>query len=261
MKFVHLRKVPVATPRILVLSDLHGNYEALREALIYANLNDCYVILVGDILDSYDYIDRTVETVELLYQQCKQRKLISCMGNHDFKYVRTLHGGYPVMNTLQLDTLKILRNESTGDTLLRKYLSIMDIRENQSYVVVCDIGNVRIAHASTPNKILGDDLSSSRISPYIYGETSKEHDLNGYPIRTYDWVSKATHPINIVGHDRVALGKSKTDILTYTNAMGNVIIFTDCSSGKQEDGLLGGVELHLTDDDYSYEVVGVMKFG
>lgn len=246
--------------RILVLSDLHANIDALREALIYAKFNDCFVIQLGDLLDSEIYLENVPEVVDLCYEWVRNRRMICLIGNHDFKYVRIWNGNDQVMlNELQKKTLELMGG--LRGRLFQKYTDLYTMMDNPYMFTSC---NLRCAHAAIYEENTFRVLKHRAASKFLYGENdTKTLDSDGYPIRTYGWVDKllTRDTINVVGHSTDALGKEKTEIKVIETPQDSRVIFLDCNSGKEKGGLIGGVELQCDDATITYNIEHYHKFG
>jgi len=128
--------------RILVFSDIHANFEALKAVIAREKFD--YSIFLGD---AVDYGPQPSETLDLV----RENSDVRIMGNHD----RAVAYDEDCQCALEMHDL----SEYTRENISKKLLSKEDIghlkefRENQ----VIDIDNLRIysAHASPYNNLYG----------------------------------------------------------------------------------------------------------
>ena len=146
--------------RIGVISDIHGNYEALKavlEELERLNVTDIYCL--GDVVGYYSQVNECCE--ELI-----KRDIPSLMGNHDW-YMAS--GGF------------CPRSKSANDCLdyQRKIISEKNIKWLRSNPVQRFVGNIHMVHGGW----------SDPIDEYILNP-NEEYFLN---IRGYIFMSGHTH--------------------------------------------------------------------
>lgn len=243
---------------ILVLSDLHSNLTALREALIYAEFNDCFVIMLGDILDSEMYYEQSREVIELVYKWTSSGKMWVVVGNHDYKYIRYSLGNDNVkFSDIQQKTIDLLGGKEG------KYLEMLRFSFLGRFPFMAIARNLRCAHAAIYEGYNGTQKRRS-VEKFMFGEHAKDqYTKDGLPVRTYGWVDHLNLPnsINVVGHDIDAMGKNRQDILTVNCSNDSTITFLDCGSGKDIGGLMGGLELQLDEHSGSYVIDSYHKFG
>lgn len=243
---------------ILVLSDLHSNLNALREALIYAEFNDCFVIMLGDILDSEMYFEQSKEVIDLVYKWTSSGKMWVVVGNHDYKYIRYAIGNDDVqLSEMQKKTIDFIGGREG------KYLDMFRYSFLGRFPYMAVARNLRCSHAAIYEGYNGS-LPHRKVTKFMFGEHDKEKVTeNGLPVRTYGWVDKLQSPdiINVVGHDIDGMGKDRQDILTIDCANDSTLTFLDCGSGKDIAGLMGGIELHLCDHSKNYKIDSYHKFG
>lgn len=243
---------------ILVLSDLHSNLIALREALIYAEFNDCFVIMLGDILDSEIYFEQSKEVIDLIYKWTSSGKMWVVVGNHDYKYIRYALGNDGVqLSEMQQKTIDLIGDREGKHLDMFRYSFLGRF----PYMVVAR--NLRCSHAAIYEGYNGAQ-AHRKVGKFMFGEHDKEEVTeNGLPVRTYGWVDKLESPdtINVVGHDIDAMNKGRQDILTIDCKNDSTLTFLDCGSGKDMGGLMGGIELRLNEHSKNYEIDSYHKFG
>lgn len=128
--------------RIGILSDIHGNYEALTAVL--NTMKECGVeelIISGDLIGYYYRIDLVLECLE-------DWKWISCMGNHELMYLKWQNGTLEDRSTIKK---KYGSSFQQADYLLTEKQNIL--LNDLSHPVKYEINGFRflICHGSPEN--------------------------------------------------------------------------------------------------------------
>ena len=128
--------------RVLVFSDIHSNFEALKSMLGETKFD--YSIFLGD---AVDYGPQPCETLDLVMENSDVR----LMGNHD----RAVAYNEDCRCALEMHDL----SEYTRENISRKLLSNEDIEHlksfRENYVIEIDNLKIYSAHASPYNNLYG----------------------------------------------------------------------------------------------------------
>lgn len=78
--------------KIMILSDIHSNYDSLKYLMDLPEYNESFIIFAGDYVDGFNLKKGDVKnTLELIYNICNQGKGIALMGNHDLEFLKALN--------------------------------------------------------------------------------------------------------------------------------------------------------------------------
>lgn len=218
----------------LALGDSHAEYYKLKQATDYAESENLHVIVLGDIVDGGQY---PFETLQLVYSLVKKGSATFVIGNHDYKFYRHAIGKPVILKSDQERTLSLL------DNVHDEYMSMMvELHRQSSFVLSID--NWVFAHAAIPNEFWNSNTFDTDVC--IYGDVvSGTTDYNGYPYRSYDWLSYIPSGTTVVvGHDRRPLFENRLyHPKIVVNDNKGVVIFTDTGCGKSPAGILSGIVL------------------
>jgi protein phosphatase len=227
---------------ITAIPDIHGNLNALRNAVSWARGRNHFVLLLGDLLD---YGIDSLEVIEVVYQMVIRGEAEVIMGNHERKIFRYLnqpdkHVKLSEGNKVTINRVKGLSKFDYNRWVSRFNAMFHLMRHHRS-----SDGFVFTHGAAHPDLF---DITAKRLpgaleSMCLFGETdnSVKRD-DGYPNRVYNWVDKLTeNQIAIVGHDI----RSTFEPLTQIGTEGGTAIFMD--TGCSKGGHLSTVDIRFTD--------------
>lgn len=227
---------------VLVIGDVHGMIDVLREVTTWASSINYFVLFLGDILD---YGEHSTEVVQEVYNLVVRGLAELFMGNHERKIYRYLNSKTPEKMTMSESnkvTLNRLNKMSAFDRVIwtNRFNSLI----NMCRVHRVD-GDFAFAHGAivddhwkTTDFRIGDRLESIT----LFGETDGT-SVNGMYNRTYNWTDDVpSGKTVVVGHDI----RSTDEPYCYTNAQGGNTIFLDTGCGK--GGHLSSLGIKLTGD-------------
>lgn len=126
----------------IVIPDLHGRYEMIDSIEELFLTVDGYIILLGDIFDSFDlsFVDqmKTFNRVKQLKEKYQDR-FIWLLGNHDVHY-------------LEIDNKKVRGDGFQADKAFVYQQALLSVTEYLSYVFI--EGNYLFSHAGVTEKLL-----------------------------------------------------------------------------------------------------------
>lgn len=179
----------------VVIGDVHGCLEELKELLDKVNLKTHLPVFVGDIVDRGP---QSVETYLFVKDLVESSKALIVKGNHDDKFCRYAQGRnvqatYGLAETIvQVEKL----NLNKGD--------IVEFWEKVPNFLVLDDGKVVVVHAAFKDNMVNDNPFSKKNRAYcLFGPTTGKMDENGIPERI-EWVERRsvdeTSPYIFYGH-------------------------------------------------------------
>lgn len=232
---------------LIVIGDIHSNYNALVQALTYAETNNLFVVFIGDILDGLPY---PIETANLVKHALDTNVAALTIGNHDDKWYRYSIGNNVMLRDDQLNMLSNCDNAKELTGLMR------DICTHPNADYYHEYKSTVFVHAAAHLHIWEQPgiISPAVKSMALYGEVTQEADDDGMPLRFYNWVDHVPKGrVAVVGHDRNAMNKSAKAQLKFHNELGGTVHFIDTGSGKSEVyGPLTGAVFYISNCDITF---------
>ncbi|MCC7437243.1 MAG: metallophosphoesterase [Armatimonadetes bacterium] len=194
-----------------IIGDLHGCFDELAElitSLGHAELLDPNLpktspgmkprlIFVGDIVDRGD---RIVETVKLVHRLCRNGHALMVMGNHDYRFLRWLHGrDVELKHGLELTIQQFLQLPATEFEWWKKEL--IAFFEEAPWAIRFDGGAGLVVHAAWHAELLHSDISEEHFRRYaLHGPVTGLKRQDGLPDRV-DWAPNYGGPEFVIfGH-------------------------------------------------------------
>ena len=157
--------------KIAIISDIHGNYEALKAVLSELdgmNISDIYCL--GDVIGYYSQVNECCE-------ELRSRRIPCVMGNHDWYMAG---GGF------------CPRSRSVNDCLVyqRKVITAENVNWLQSFPVQRQIGDLRMLHGGWSDPVdeylepTGEYFSRVNGSVFVSGHTHIQR-LENYGDKVY----------------------------------------------------------------------------
>lgn len=139
--------------KVIILSDIHGNLEALKKALEYVDMlkGDKRIICLGDIVG---YGPNPIECLELV--QSRTDKI--CMGNHDYASFNTDND-----NNMSPNALKAIK-------WTRSIIDKKSIEAISKFPIQIEEQNILYVHSSPHSPELWDYIHNSSDANYILQE-------------------------------------------------------------------------------------------
>lgn len=226
---------------ITVVPDVHGNLNALRNAVSWARSRNHFVLFLGDLLD---YGIDSLEVIEVVYQMLIRGEAEAIMGNHERKIYRYLnysdkHIKLSEGNKVTINRVKALSKFDYCRWVSRFNASVHLMRHHRSCEgFVFTHGAVHQDMFAMTSKRLPNALETMS----LFGQTDNSRANDGYPYRLYDWVDELMlGQTAIVGHDI----RSNFEPLVQIGDNGGTAIFMD--TGCSKGGHLSTVDLRFTD--------------
>ena len=228
---------------ITVIPDVHGNMNALRNAIAWAKARNNFILILGDVLD---YGIDTLEVVDMVYQLVIRGEAELIMGNHEKKIYRYLNQKDKASHIRLSEGNKVTINRINAlskfdhDRWVSRFKALVGLMRNHR----TDEGYIFTHGAVRPEMFAMHDrrLSGDLESICLFGETDETHKReDGFPNRVYNWVN-ALEPgqTAIVGHDI----RSEFQPLTEVGTKGGQAIFMDTGCGK--GGHLSTLDIRFT---------------
>jgi hypothetical protein len=233
---------------VLVIGDVHAEFEALQRAAKYAAENNYFLLSLGDLVDRGP---KPYECVELIYNLMMADRAGFCSGNHDDKYRRYAAGAKVSLAKDHVNTLANV-GEARMAEFLRMYTEVNTMALASGLFHVFD--DFIFAHAASHPCMWEetDKVGNTARSRFLYGETNGETYEDGLPVRLYNWIDEIPNGRTvIVGHDRSPIFNVPiTEPLERVNAQGGKAVFLDTGCGKK--GFLSGAVLERTKDKWKF---------
>lgn len=234
---------------VLVVGDLHAEFDSLRRAYKYATENNLFFMSLGDLVDRGSH---PFECVEFVHNLMMSDRAGFCVGNHDDKFRRFAHGANVSLAKDHLNTFAAVGDERKEE-FLKMYVEICEMSLASGYFHVFD--DLILVHAASHPCMWEDTeaFGSTARARSLYGETNGDVYPDGLPVRLYNWVDEipAGRTV-IVGHDRSAIfNVPLTEPMERVNANGGKAIFLDTGCGK--GGFLSGAVLRNTKNKFKFE--------
>jgi hypothetical protein len=234
---------------VLIIGDLHAEFEKLQSAYKYAAESNYFLISLGDLVDRGEH---PFECIKFFYNLMMADRAGFCVGNHDDKFRRFAHGAKVSLSKDHVNTFAAVGDERKEE-FLKMYVEICEMAIASGYFHVFD--DFILAHAASHPCMWEDteEFGSTARSRSIFGETNGKSYPDGLPVRLYNWIDEIPKDRTvIVGHDRSAIfNVPLTSPLERVNANGGKAIFIDTGCGK--GGFLSGVALRIVKDKFQFD--------
>jgi protein phosphatase len=218
---------------IMVVGDVHGMIEPLKNATEWATQRKLFCVFLGDILD---YGINSLECVDHVYSIVTRGRGISLIGNHERKIERWLeqvkHNDVRVRlsdgNKVTTRAIEALASDARRKFETR-YRALLGFSRHHWI-----IGNTLFTHGAAEPEMF--DITSARLTGKfetmaLFGEVDNTapQRADGYPTRIYEWVNRIPQGKQVmVGHDI----RSTVKPLLVRGSQGGVAYFMDTGSGK-----------------------------
>jgi hypothetical protein len=227
---------------MLVIGDIHSDYDSFMRAALFADENNLFLHALGDLVDRGT---KPFEVVKEMNSRVKAGTAGFTIGNHDNKFYRHASGNKVKFSRDGLATFEYV-GKDRSDEFLRMYCEIMDTPVMAGFFHLFD--DYTLVHAASHPCIWEGvtEFGKSAKSRALVGETNGEYDDTGYPVRLYTWVDEIpSNKTVVVGHDRMPYDKLLEEPLHVTNKDGGKAIFMDTGCGK--GGFLTAAVFNHTD--------------
>ena len=237
---------------VLVIGDVHGDFESFSNAVTYCRSNKLFLVALGDLVDRGSNPYEVVGTMEALVDS--QRAAFT-VGNHDDKFYRYAKGAKVSFSRDSKQTMADVTEERM-ERFLALYVSLI---EHKLSSLVHKFDDIYLMHAAPHHTLWEGNLGKSARSRFLVGEVDGTRYEDGYPVRLYSWIEEI--PIGktvIVGHDKQPIKNIPiTEPLVVKGKLGGTVIFADTGCGK--GGYLSGILLEQ-DRNGKYEVSTTVSF-
>lgn len=222
---------------VMVIGDVHGNLDELKQMVVDANLREQNILFLGDIVD---YGEQNLAVVDVVYDlvRCGRARMI--WGNHERKLTRWLDADFGrdfkgvvsaqgIGKTIDEIITAIAADPNFKDRFRARW-RMLHSNSRQHFVN----REWLFTHGAATKQMWnmqGHSLPGVHGNMAFFGEVDEVQPMrdDGYPNRTYRWIDSipARHTV-VVGHDH----RDKTQPLMVTNDVGGRAIFLDTGSSK-----------------------------
>ena len=223
---------------ILVLGDIHGNFEAYSAATKFADDNKLFIVSLGDIVD---YGAASAAVIWDFAGRVNRGDALMILGNHErkmTKYFTQVAAGNVRVQIGKAQQATIDSFEGRTEIIAR----FQNLCAASSGIV--KIGKTVFTHGAisarfwftdpdkvSNNRVIENDAFFGQIIPHQRAD-------DGFPVRIYDWVNAIPADFTVmVGHDPRSFGTPFVD----TNKDGGKAVFLDtgCSKVNLKTGEVG----------------------
>ena len=238
--------------RLLVVGDVHGNFDAMAQAVELAQREGLHIVWLGDVVD---YGPSNLRCLKLAYDTVRTGQAAMIWGNHERKIDRwitsdwggTYRGRLSDANQMTINEITSL-NPVRRDRFEAAWLALRSW--SWQHVV---IGSWMFSHgAALPEMWTRTDrrLPGEAGNRAFFGEVDNRipTKADGYPNRIWDWVNQVpeAHTV-VVGHDW--LDRVTNSITVKPGDLGGQVLVVDCGSSK--GGRLGAIEVNTQENSYT----------
>jgi len=218
---------------LMVIGDVHGMIEPLKNATEWATSRNLFCVLLGDIVD---YGPDSIDCVGHAYDLVTRGRGVTVIGNHERKIERWLDQSGQSDSRIRLSegnkTTTRVVEAMPHDTRRRFEIRYRALLNHARHHWV--IGDTLFSHAAASPEMfqlhrarLQGKLESLSLFGQIDSQEPKRSD--GYPNRVYDWVDQIPSGKRVmVGHDI----RSTTRPLVVKGDEGGEAYFMDTGCGK-----------------------------
>lgn len=235
---------------LMVIGDVHGMIEPLKNASEWATQRGLFCVFLGDIVD---YGPNSLECVDHVYDIVTRGRGVTLMGNHERKIERWLdqvrHNDVRVRlsdgNKVTTRAIEALSPEARRKFEIR-FRALMGFSRHHLLV-----GDTLFTHGAAEPEMF--NLKAARLNGRfetmaLFGEVDNNAPprSDGYPTRIYEWVDRIPAGKRVmVGHDI----RSAVKPLVQQGALGGEAYFMDTGSGK--GGRLTSADVLFQGDELS----------
>lgn len=234
---------------MLVIADVHGDYESFMKARTYARGENLFLMSLGDLVDRGN---NPFEVVKTMHSDMQDARAGFTVGNHDDKFVRYAKGANVKFSRDGRNTL-----DAVGESRMQEFLDMYTAIAEDTFLagLFHQFSDITLVHAASHPSVWEnpDVIGKTAKSRFLVGETTGKLDADGYPERLYNWVNEI--PMGktvIVGHDRMPIhNKHITEPMIVTNTSGGKVVFLDTGCGK--GGFLSGAVVSHSKSKFNLE--------
>lgn len=234
---------------VLVIGDVHGDFESFLKAQEYAESESFFLLSLGDLVDRGS---NPYEVVSAMYKAMWNGRAGFVIGNHDNKHYRHIKGNKVSFSKDAKHTLDCVNKERMPE--FQSMYSFI-IEEKMFSGMYHKFDDITLVHAAGHHSLWDgtDTTKKSVISRFLVGETNGELYEDGYPVRLYNWMDEV--PMGktlIVGHDKQPIHNIPiNEPMIISNSLGGKVIFLDTGCGK--GGFLSGAVLVNTKKSFKLD--------
>lgn len=209
---------------IVAIGDVHGMADLLAEALAVADAEGAFPVLLGDLVDKGP---DSVGVLRMVVPRLAAGTMAIVRGNHDERLLKSLTKPDGKKTrvladlTAAADAEELAVQTSAALSAAPYWISVA------GHILVH--GAFHPEMLSCPSRGQGADVPRKLKALSLYGETDGSLNDEGYPIRTYAWVSRIPEGLTvIVGHDT----RQMHEPLVVDNGQGGRAVFLDTGAAK-----------------------------
>ena len=220
---------------ISAVGDIHGDHDRMYEAVKWAQKNNHFIVLLGDL---FNYGSQNFKVLDLAYQLITRCEAVLCRGNHDIQFF------YNIVSKKNKESA----NHLNSFVQYKKLSKIEQKRvQNQLFTVInrsnwwWQANNTIFVHAAWSPLFNDPQKQKDMERIAMFGFSEK---LGNDWIQNHDWIQFVPegHTV-VVGHENI----NKQIPQERVNKQGGKVIFLDTGCSKK--GVLSTVDLIFTKDE------------
>jgi protein phosphatase len=212
------------TRPIVAIGDVHGMTELLAETLALIDAEGAFPVLLGDLVDKGP---DSVGVLRMVVPRLAAGTMALVRGNHDERLLKSLSKPDGKKTRVLAD---LMASDDAEDLAAQTAAALSAAPywiSLQGHILVH--GAFHPEMLSCPSRGQGADVPRKLKALSLYGETDGSINEEGYPIRTYAWVSRIPEGLTVVvGHDT----RQMHEPLVVDNGQGGRAVFLDTGAAK-----------------------------
>jgi hypothetical protein len=221
---------------ITVIGDIHGDLNALQDAMAWARSRNHFIWFLGDVID---YGEHSLQALTTVYEAVAWGTAAMIIGNHERKIARWL---------AQKETGKVYLRMSDGNKVTISAFEKLSAKDKRVWIgkfrsllahscLLTRIGQFTLVHAAIHPSVWTGKHDDGHVEKFaLYGEA--DHSGGKFK-RSYRWVDQIpANEVVIVGHDVIHAYP-----VVRKGARGGEIVFLDTGCGK--GGRLSSADLRF----------------
>jgi hypothetical protein len=223
---------------ISAIGDIHGDHDRMYEAVKWAQKNNHFIVLLGDL---FNYGNQNFKVLDLAYQLIVRSEAVMCRGNHDIQLFYNIISKKTNESAIHLSSfIQYKKLSNIEQKRVQNQLFTMINRSNWWW----QANNITFVHAAWSPLFNNPQSQKDAERIAMFGFSEKIH--NDW-VQNHDWIQDIPEGrMVVVGHESV----SKQIPQERTNSHGGKAIFLDTGCSKK--GVLSTVDLVFAKDELRF---------
>ena len=170
--------------RLIVVTDLHGNYEDYMKYLDLWDCSDedCHIVFAGDLIHSPYSVDQSIEIMDdAISKSKKYSNFHIILGNHEWTHI-TATDVYKMKKNLRLSFEDLIKNKKgnlqpTLDNYIEFFKSLPLFVKTENGLFISHAGPSRNFHSMEDlNKISSDDYENDLLYDFLWNRFQEDYN-------------------------------------------------------------------------------------